>query len=400
MKKILGLLVIFVSVISGCSCKKEEVIKTSIFSSYIKGYKDKESSNYVIVEPFGTYISFIGYNEKKVNSLQEKLNEMVVKYHSLLDRNYYYKDSEGNFINNIKVINDSYGSGEAIKVDSIIIEVLKKGINSSKLSNGKFNIVAGSIVDVWDQRFDFTDKWHIDPSEEEVSEAMKCVPSINQIDEVIVIDEVNETVKFNAFNGCEGGASITLGALAKSYFLDKLSSLDEFEKVGSSIYDAGQSSIIMRGNNPVRESGEWVIAIRDSLNGGISLQVSLNGGGAVSTSSGDEKGYVNSDGVKRHHIIDATRGYPNTYLLAATLIGDSAMEVDIATTTLLTLNSMDEIKDYLAELEQNGISLKILLQKEEDGILKVLVNDAMKDLVKDVSSEEVDVNIEVFNYGA
>ena len=37
---------------------------------------------------------------------------------------------------------DGSGSGEAIEVDPIVIEILKKGVNSSKLSNGKFNIFA------------------------------------------------------------------------------------------------------------------------------------------------------------------------------------------------------------------------------------------------------------------
>ena len=197
MKKISLLLVLLMGIISGCSCKdEEEIIKTSIFSSYIRGYENKESSSYVIIEPFGTYISLVGYNEKKVNNLQDKLNDMVVKYHSLLDRNYYYKDDTGNFINNIKVINDSYGTGEEIVVDEIIIEILNEGIKYTKLSNGSFNVVSGSIVDVWDDRFNFTEKYHVDPTSEEVSEGMKCVPNVSIIDEVLVIDDENNTVKF------------------------------------------------------------------------------------------------------------------------------------------------------------------------------------------------------------
>ena len=70
-----------------------------------------------------------------------------------MDRNYYYKDSKGNLINNIKIINDSYGSGASIEVDEIIIDALKEGVKYTKLSNGRFNIISGSIVDVWDERF-------------------------------------------------------------------------------------------------------------------------------------------------------------------------------------------------------------------------------------------------------
>ena len=41
-------------------------------------------------------------DEDEVNKLQDLLNEEVIKYHSLLDRNYYYKNSDGNIMNNIK----------------------------------------------------------------------------------------------------------------------------------------------------------------------------------------------------------------------------------------------------------------------------------------------------------
>ena len=133
MKKIFSLLVLFICLISGCSCNKDEAVRTSIFSSYVYGYINKDDLEFVRVDPFGSYISLVGYNKKKVESLQDDLSELVNEYHSLLDRNYYYKDNEGNIINNLKVINDSYGTGESISVDPIIIDVLSEGIKYTKL---------------------------------------------------------------------------------------------------------------------------------------------------------------------------------------------------------------------------------------------------------------------------
>ncbi len=395
----LGCLLLFViMLISGCSCDNtEEYKKTSIFSSYIKGYLSKESTNYVNVEPFGTYISIVGYKEKEVAALDGKLNSMINKYHSLLDRNYYYKDENGEFINNITVINDSFGTGTPVVVDDIIIEILKEGIKYTKLSNGSFNIVSGSIVDVWDARFIlFSNIYGIDPTEQEVLEGMKCVPSASIIDSVLVIDEENNTVTFNGFSGCNGKASITLGALAKSFFLDKLVNDESFKNIGPAIYDAGQSSIIVRGENPVRETGTWNIAIRNSLDGGYVGQLQLKENISVSTSSGDNKGYINESGVRRHHILDATTGYPNTYLLAATVLGDSAMVVDVVTTTLLSMSNIEDIENYLINLKNSGVNLRVLLQIEENDELKALVNDEMKNVF--VVSDGV--LLEVFNYGA
>lgn len=401
MKKILVLLVLFVSIIGGCSCKKEDITRTSIYAYQVIAYLNKEGTSYTLVDPFGTLISFSGYDEDKINDAEDVMQEMVNKYHSLLDRNYYYKDSEGNLLNNIKIINESYGSGNSIVVDKIIIDILKEGIKYTKLSNGKFNIISGSIVDVWDSRFAITEKWHEDPTEEEIEEGMKCVPSISMIDDVLVIDDVNNTVTFNKFINCDNGASITLGALAKSYFVDKLSQEDEFKRVESSILNAGSSSILVKGKNIIREDNEWVIYLRDSLNrGNYALSVNMVEDGSLSTSSGDEKGYINDEGIRRHHIIDATSGIPNTYLLAASVISDSAMVADIATTTLMTMNSLEEIKEYLVSLKNLGINLKVLLQIEDNGNLKILVDNEMKKIVKNIDDNEYPVTIEEFSYGA
>jgi hypothetical protein len=105
----------------------------------------------------------------------------------------------------------------------------------------------------------------------------------------------------------------------------------------------------------------------------------------------------NSDGIIRHHIIDATSGYPNTYLVGATVIGESAMMVDIVTTTLMTMNSLEEIKAYLELLETNQIILDVLLQVNAGDSIKLLVNSSMNNQVAQVFNE---IDLEVFNYGA
>lgn len=400
MKKIFSLLVLFICLISGCSCNKDEAVRTSIFSSYVYGYINKDDLEFVRVDPFGSYISLVGYNKKKVESLQDDLSELVNEYHSLLDRNYYYKDNEGNIINNLKVINDSYGTGESISVDPIIIDVLSEGVKYTKLSNGNFNVVSGSIVDVWDISINYT---HVDPSIDEINKAMKCVPSIENIDNVLVIDSVNNTVKFNSVSGCDGKASITLGAMAKSYFLDKIISLDSFSKVGSAIYDAGQSSIVLKGDNPLRDGGYWNIAVNDALNSNVfftsqAVKLQLEGTKAISTSGGEYKGYINSEGIRRHHIIDAKSGYPNSFVVGCTVVGTGAMVMDVISTTIMTMESLEEIKNYLVLLENNDIEVDVLLQiPVSDSAIKLYVNEGMNSNISEVFN---DIELEVFNYGA
>ena len=219
----------------------------------------------------------------------------------------------------------------------------------------------------------------------------------------MVINSVNSTVRFNSIDGCQGKASITLGAMAKSYFLDKLVGLEEFSSVGSAIYDAGQSSIILKGNNPLREGGYWNIAVNDSLNSDVffstqAVKLQLEGTNAISTSGGEYKGYVNSEGVRRHHIIDAKSGYPNSFVVGCTVIGDSAMIMDIVSTTIMTMENMDEIKAYLALLQTNGIEVDVLLQVPvSSSKIKIYSNAGMRE---NISESYNDIVVEVFEYGA
>jgi len=398
-KKIFSLILICICIFSGCSCSDDEIIRTSILSPYISAYISTDSDQIYRVEPFGTsQMMLVGYNEKKVYGIEDEYNELVAKYHSLLDRNYYYKNEDGSFINNIKVINDSYGSGNSVVVDKIIIDILKEGIEYTKLSNGKFNIFSGSIVDLWDARFNmFSQNYGIDPTSEEVSNAMKCVVKVSDIDNVLIIDEANSSVTFNSFVGCESGASITLGALAKSYFIDDLVEIEAFKKIGPAIYSAGQSSIILKGENPTRDNGEWNIALTDSLNYGQAASLVLEGNQALSTSGGEYKGYTNSEGVKRHHIIDAVSGYPNSFIIGATVVSENAMICDIVTTTLMTMSTLEEAKAYLVLLENRGLSFDVLLQTEDNGSLKLYVNSSMNENINQVNEG---VSVEEFDYGA
>ncbi len=395
MKKLFIVIVIFVCLISGCSCK-QDYEKTSIYSSSVRGYLTASDLDYTVVDPFGTYLNIVGYDEEKVLGVEEEFNELTSKYHGLLDRNYYYRDEKGVLINNLKVINDSYGSGDSVIVDDILIEILKEGIKYTKLSNGKFNIFVGSLVDLWDERFSFLSPlYKVDPSDNEVSEAMKCVLKVSDIDETFIIDEVNKSVTFKKFGECSEGASITFGALGKSFFLDKLVGEESFKDIGPSIFNAGQSSIIVMGDNPIRSGGDWHVAIKNSYNDDNYLaQLKIDGGLAVSTSSGDEKGYVNNENVFRHHILDGTSGYPNTYVLSATVVGESAMVMDVVTTTLMTLTNLEEVKAFLNLL---GEDISVLLQVMEGDTFKVYINESMKNIVLDNYSL---MEFEEFSYGA
>ena len=103
-------------------------------------------------------------------------------------------------------------------------------------------------------------------------------------------------------------------------------------------------------------------------------------------------------GVRRHHIIDAKSGYPNSFIVGCTVAGSSAMIMDIVSTTIMTMESLDEVKNYLMLLENIGVKVDVLLQVPvSDSAIKLYVNEGMKENISEVYK---DIEVEVFEYGA
>ena len=73
----------------------------------------------------------------------ELLRQKLMHYHQLYD---IYHTYEG--INNIKSINDAAGKNP-VKVDKEIIELLKIGKEMYEKTDGKLQIVYGSVLSLW-----------------------------------------------------------------------------------------------------------------------------------------------------------------------------------------------------------------------------------------------------------
>lgn len=377
MRKLLYTLIIFVFLISGCDNSTAKV--TTSVEYFISAYNDDDQR--ILTQPFGSYITLIGYNKSKINKLSSYFNNEMIRMHELFDSNYYYK-KDGHVINNLKVINDNYGVDQFIKIDDDLFDVLKTGIEFSLLSRGKFNIAIGSIVNLWDDSFDVLSiNYKKDPSFVDVNSALRCVPTYEQLSSVLVLNETKKEVKFLPLEGCDGKVVLTLGGLAKGYAVEKIAK-DERFKDGPYLLDGGSSSIAAMGRKPDKENWKILVPVSNytPTNAGEDLfQVSKNSSFALSTSNGDINGYTNDDGIRRHHIIDATNGYPANYYYSVSVVGDNSLYADIITTTITSMNSV-ELNNYIIALNEKNITVGLLLQTEEDGQLVVRANKEMKEL--------------------
>lgn len=460
---------IFIFLTPGCSCKNdddENVERTSINVPMIAAYFSKDiNGSYTLTYPFNTNISLVYFYASEGERASQYFKEEYLRLHKLFDRHYYYFDDNGVLINNLRVLNES--NGEAVVVDQDLIDIINEGIKFTKLSKGKFNIGVGNLTSLWDgfiangyynsyidstkikfynyengmytessdgeyiyfngiyvdtsdmKRYTLADDTYqedsngtyiyiknIVPTNEQIAQAMACIPSYEEIEDVIVIDDDNNTIKINNVSGCNNHVTITLGALAKSYAAEKIGNDDRL-KSGNFLINAGTSTIKIIGENLARDNGNWGVGITDSYlvysrnNNFASYLMTLEDEVSVSTSSGDQNHYYYNNHYY-HHIIDPITGYPNENRLAVTAVTSNAMYADIATTALMSMN-IEESKEFINTLKSNGIDVEIFIQDKFNDSNKVYATSNMKKWVTIRSNENLtdylnSILIEDFNY--
>ena len=409
MKKILNLISIFIFIFlcSSCGCKEnnnEEVNKSTIIIPMQTAYVSKDLSGATIsVYPFNTNISLVYFYQSQGERVEEYFKSEFARLHQLFDRHYYYFDSEGNLVNNLRIINES--NGEPVSVDQDLIDIFKEGIRFTKLSKGKFNIGVGNLASLWDAYIDASNPL-LAPSGEEIANAMACVPSYETIENIIVVNDDDNTITIRNMDGCNSGVTITLGALAKSYVVEKISE-DERISSGDFLINAGQSTIKIIGENKSRENGNWGVGITDSYlvyskgNNYASYLMTLEDEASVSTSSGDSNHYWYNNHYY-HHIIDPVTGYPNENRFAVTAVCENAMYADIITTALMSMN-MEESKEFVKTLFSNNIEVELLIQEKENNSVKAYATTNMKNWISIRNSESLQeyldsIVIEEFSY--
>ena len=269
--------------------------------------------------------SYAGDGTETLDENCEMVGDILSEYHKLFDIYYEYSG-----INNLCTVNKNAG-GEPIEVSPKLIEFLKYAEELYTLTNGKMNIMMGSVLKLWhDERtYAASNPQNAKiPTNEALIEASKYVGF-----EFLEIDEENNTVRITDKN-----ARIDVGALGKGYATEKAAQALIAKGVEHYVLNIG-GNIRIIGTKVNGES--WKTGIKNPKNPNYEYSAYLNLADTSCVTSGDYERYFTVDGKKYHHIIDGETNMPAEYFSSITVICEDSGLADALSTALFCMSYED-----------------------------------------------------------
>ena len=314
--------------------------------------------SYVHFNTVSTISSYGDTSAEAFDSYVKMADEMLGYYHKLFDIYYEYAG-----VNNIKTINDNAGKN-AVEVEEELIEFLLYCKQLYELTNGKTNIMLGSVLRIWHDKRELADEnggylnENLLPTQEDLSQA-----AMHTSIELLVIDEAAKTVYIS-----DSEASIDVGAIAKGYAANKLAEKLKSLGADSMAINAG-GNIVTIGLKP--NGNKWVTGItnpdRTSEN---NLICKIEIGEIALVTSGDYERYFVSGNRVYHHVIDPQTLMPADYFASISILTQDSALADALSTALFCMT----YEEGLALVQRLGNIDVIWIDKEgtiqyTDGVL-------------------------------
>lgn len=208
-----------------------------------------------------------------------------------------------------------------VVVHEDVAHVVAEAKRFAELSGGAFDPTIGPIVKLWNIG---TDDARV-PSSAEIKAAL---PLVGWRD--LEVDEAARSVFLK-----RKGMVIDLGAIAKGYAADEVAKIIQAHRIPRAIIDLG-GNVLAYGT---KKGGEaWRIGVQDpSAQRGEPIGV-VQAKNKTMVTSGVYERFLEVDGVRYHHILSTTDGYPvRNGLLSVTIIADKSIEADGLSTSVFAL---------------------------------------------------------------
>ena len=221
------------------------------------------------------------------------------------------------------------------KVSRETYELLSKAVEFSRSCPGCFDLTIGPLVALWKIGTG-------SPAQPNHAGIKQVLPLVNYRD--LILDPLEMTAGLR-----NSGQCIDLGGIGKGYTGDKI--LEVFKRFGiSSAYSNLGGNVVTLGAKP--DGSPWQIGIQhprqeNSLIGAVSV-VSQT----VVTSGDYQRYFTDSQGKRRHHILDPTTGHPaESGLISVSIVSDRSVAAD-PLSTMLFVAGMEKGLRFLRSFPQ------------------------------------------------
>ncbi len=307
------------------------------------------SSSYIADQTFalGTVVSVKIYDSTDT-SIFPKLFEYLRELESLLSRTmpdsdiYRINQTAAEALDNTRsaatlgsVATTQSGANTQSATVSVAVspyteELIHKALHFSKVSYGGFDPTIAPLVSLWD-----------------IGGMDARVPEPAEIAKLLGFVDYRKLVVKNGLVSLEPGMSLDLGAIAKGYIGDKMVGFLSQQGVQSALINLGGNVITMGtkpGNKPFNIGIQNPIALRNTSLGIITLS------NTSIVSSGTYERYFEKDGVRYHHILDATTGYPvRNNILQVSVLSEDSVDGDGYSTALFAMGLEEGLKLALSD---------------------------------------------------
>lgn len=225
--------------------------------------------------------------------------------------------------------------------------VLSRALDYAESTNGAFDPTIEPLVSLW--RIGFPDA---------------RVPEPNEIDSKLPLVDYSR-VQLNEAESTAylpvAGMGVDLGAIAKGFAADESRRIMEEHGVKSALISVG-GNIYAMGEKP--DNTPWRIGIQDPLDSRNRVMATLDVKDETLVTSGGYERYLDAGGVRYHHILDPSTGYPaETDLLSVTIVSKSSIDADALSTSLFLMG-----RDAALEYAQRDGGFEAVLIDDDLGV--------------------------------
>lgn len=303
---ILILLVVLVSACSTSGIKGSGETETGI-ETVIEKKDTYDRSEFVL----GTIVSirlFEDGSEAILNDVFKRLEEIELKMTFNSDSSEIIEINKNAGIGPVKVSEDTYA-------------VISAALDYAKKSDGAFDPTIGPLVKLWAIGSDYAKV----PADLDRLEAVDLTHYSG-----VLMDKDHYTVHLS-----QSKMMLDLGAIAKGYASDEVVRILQENHISRAIINLG-GNVYAYGEKADQQA--WKIGIQNpfSIRGEYIGIVSLKNKSVVT--SGIYERYFEEDGVKYHHLLNTSTGYPiENELASVTIISENSMQADALSTVLFAL---------------------------------------------------------------